>query len=61
MGTSPTGVSILFHLVVDICDLFLFVDLRDPEICWGLAQIEVMQQITTMNHVMTNVDDASKE
>ncbi len=32
IGTSPNGVPIVFRLDMDICDRFLFVDLRDPEI-----------------------------
>ena len=47
-----------------MCDGFLFVDLRDPEICGAFAQIEANHQIAVVEHVMANVtedDDTSDE
>ena len=61
MGTSPTGVTVVFRCDVGICDRFMFVGLRDPEICGAFAQIKGMQQIAVVYHAMVNVADAGSK
>ena len=61
VGTAPTGVLIVFHRDVSICDRFTLVNLRDPETNGAFAQIEAVQQITAVDHVMVNVADAKSE
>ena len=51
----------MFRRDVGVCDRFVFVDLRYPEIRGAIAHIEALQQIAVVDHAMVNVTDASNE
>ena len=64
MGTSPTGVSIIFHRDVDVSDRFPFVDLRDLEIRRAFVHIDALHEMAVVDHVtmnMVNGGDGSEE
>ena len=46
---------IAFRCDVGICNIFLFVDLRDPEIRGAFTQIKANHQMAVVEHAMTNV------
>jgi hypothetical protein len=61
LGTSPNDVTIVFYRDISIYDGFPFVDLHDQEIRGAFVQIEAMQHIMVVDHIMVNVADTSNE